>query len=480
MMGLCRSCSASTRRRSRRRSKCATPTRARWSRDGRAPHPPTTPPRSEQDPSAWWDALRRGAAARPARDDVDAVAVAGQQHGLVVLDAADEVVRPAKLWNDTESAPDARVAGQAARRARRRGPTACGSVPVAAFTITKLSWLHRSEPDAWARLARVCLPHDWLTLQADGRVRHRPRRRVGHRLLLGRDGRVPRRPARDRRRATSTGRPRLPRVLGPTERAGTTTRSVDAIVAPGTGDNMAAALGVGARAGRRRVSLGTSGTVYTVSDDADRRRDRRGRGVRRRDRPVPPARVHAQRDQGHRRDRAAARRRPRGARRARARGAAGRRRRRARARTSTASARRTGPTRPARSPGCAPTSTREAARARRVRGRRVRPARRSRRARPRPASTPTATRARRRRRAVAPRTGASLADLARSARRRSRRGASTSPPARACRRPRCCRHATPRRSPPRGVSGAGATVEPDATGRPRRGARRATRRPRDG
>src|SRR3954452_14577061 len=94
---------------------------------GRAPHPPTTPPRSEQDPDAWWSALHAAVdAAGPSARDVAAVAVAGQQHGLVVLDADSRVVRPAKLWNDTESAPDARwlvdqLGGEAAWAA------ACGS-----------------------------------------------------------------------------------------------------------------------------------------------------------------------------------------------------------------------------------------------------------------------------------------------------------------------------------------------------------------
>ena len=75
---------------------------------GRAPHPPTTPPRSEQDPAAWWDALV-AAVAQTGTRDIDAMSVAGQQHGLVVLDESGDVLRPAKLWNDTESAPDAAV-----------------------------------------------------------------------------------------------------------------------------------------------------------------------------------------------------------------------------------------------------------------------------------------------------------------------------------------------------------------------------------
>src|SRR5205823_5402323 len=102
---------------------------------GRAAHPPTTPPRSEQEPSAWEAAFAEacGQAGVPGRHRPVAVAVAAQQHGLVTLDARGDVVRPAKLWNDTESAPDAGwLAGQL-----DGGPAAwavaCGSVPVASF-----------------------------------------------------------------------------------------------------------------------------------------------------------------------------------------------------------------------------------------------------------------------------------------------------------------------------------------------------------
>jgi len=224
--------------------------------EGRAPHPPTTPPRSEQDPDAWLSALEIARAGLPA---VDAISVAGQQHGLVALDAHDDVVRPAKLWNDTESAPDAQWLR---RRLDDDGwARACGSVPVAAFTITKLSWLHRVEPEAWARLARVCLPHDWLTWKLGGEL------------------------VTDRGDASGTGYfsaaenvyrtdllafvdgdadwvSRLPGVASPTAVVG---RCGDAVVGPGTGDNMAAALGIGLEPGDVAISIGTSGTVYTVS-----------------------------------------------------------------------------------------------------------------------------------------------------------------------------------------------------------------------
>ncbi|MEZ5373561.1 MAG: FGGY family carbohydrate kinase, partial [Microthrixaceae bacterium] len=132
---------------------------------GRARHPGTTPPRSEQPPAAWWTAFTQALAAAGVDGSTHpvAVSVAGQQHGLVVSDAAGDVLRPAKLWNDTESAPDA------AALVDRLGPEAwaraCGSVPVAALTITKLAWLRRCEPETFRRVARVQLPHDWLTMR---------------------------------------------------------------------------------------------------------------------------------------------------------------------------------------------------------------------------------------------------------------------------------------------------------------------------
>ena len=230
---------------------------------GSRPHPVTTPPRSEQDPHSWWSAFE-GAWQHVGAPTVGAISVAGQQHGMVALDSVGAVIRDAKLWNDTETAPDAgwllkQLPGGAADWA-----AACGSVPVAAFTIAKLSWLHRSEPDNWARLAHVLLPHDWMTYRLTGAM------------------------VTDRGDASGTGYWSaatgeycwdllsiidkdldwlgvVPRVLGPLEAAGTWG---DAVVAPGTGDNMAAALGLALQPGDAVVSLGTSGTVYSVSNTA--------------------------------------------------------------------------------------------------------------------------------------------------------------------------------------------------------------------
>jgi xylulokinase len=238
---------------------------------GHAPHPATTPPCSEQDPSAWWDALGGAiGAAGFAATAATAVAVAGQQHGMVVLDADDEAIRPAKLWNDTESAPDAQWLIDRLADGDRRGEEAwaaeCGSVPVAAFTITKLSWLHRSEPEVWERVARVCLPHDWLTWKLTGAyVTDRGDASGTGYFSAARDEY-----ALDLLTIVDAGVdwiPRLPRVLQPSERAGATIAlGLDAAVAPGTGDNMAAALALALRPGDVAISLGTSGTVYTVSE----------------------------------------------------------------------------------------------------------------------------------------------------------------------------------------------------------------------
>jgi xylulokinase len=228
---------------------------------GRAAHPPTQPPKSEQDPLSWSDAFA-AAWAQCGSPEVASISVAAQQHGLVVCDEKGQPLRPAKLWNDTESAPDA---GWLVKQFG--GPEAwaeaVGTVPVASLTISKLSWLHRSEPETFERMARLLLPHDWLTFQLCGEY------------------------VTDRGDASGTGywSPSsgtwrfdlleivdkdekwplmLPRVLAPTEPAGEWEGG--AVVGPGTGDNMAAALGLGLRPGDVAVSLGTSGTVFAVSE----------------------------------------------------------------------------------------------------------------------------------------------------------------------------------------------------------------------
>jgi xylulokinase len=222
---------------------------------GVAPHPPVSPPRSEQDPAAWWAAFE-SAWAEAGSPAVAAVSVAGQQHGMVAVDSGGAPVHPAKLWNDVESAP------QAAALVEELGAPAwaeaCGSVPTASFTITKLAWLRASRPEAWARVARVLLPHDWLTWRLTRRAVTDRGDASGTGWWSPAEGRV-----RPDLLALVSYEGELPAVLAPEEVAG----EWDGVaVACGTGDNMAAALGLALAPGDVAVSLGTSGTVFAVSE----------------------------------------------------------------------------------------------------------------------------------------------------------------------------------------------------------------------
>ncbi len=246
-------------------------------RSGRAAHPDG----SEVDAQAWWQALLVAVADAGGLDDVAAVSIAGQQHGMVALDAAGWVIRPALLWNDTRSAAAATTLIDevgAAVFARRTG-----SVPVASFTITKLRWLADVEPENAARVAAVALPHDWLTwrLRGYGPAGDSPLGPALHELTTDRSDASgtcyfdPRTNKYDRELlATALRVPNegivLPRVLDPGAAQSIAIEmpsfGTGLTVGAGAGDNAAAALGLGAEAGDVVVSLGTSGTVFAVTD----------------------------------------------------------------------------------------------------------------------------------------------------------------------------------------------------------------------
>jgi len=220
-----------------------------------APHPPGT----EVDPRAWLGAVDDAAAGLLER--ADAVAVGGQQHGMVALDEDGEPVRDALLWNDTRSAPEA-----AALIEELGGPQACadaiGSVLVASFTVTKLRWLRDHEPDRAARVAEVLLPHDYVAryLSGPGTEAFTDRGDAsGTGYFATRDGAW--RP--DLAKAALGHEPRLPRVVPPGDVAAHT--PAGQALGVGTGDNMAAALGIDLRPGDVLVSIGTSGVASTVS-----------------------------------------------------------------------------------------------------------------------------------------------------------------------------------------------------------------------
>ncbi|MCP8999340.1 FGGY family carbohydrate kinase [Pseudarthrobacter sp. RMG13] len=288
-------------------------------REGRASHPDGT----EVHPDHWWRALAEAIDDAGGLADVDALSVAGQQHGMVLLDRDGNVVRPALLWNDTRSAAAAAAlidevgAGEFARRT--------GLVPVASFTVTKVRWVRDNEPENVARVAAVALPHDWLSwrLRGYGPAGASPlgpdldalttdrsdASGTGYwspasgsydlelfRLAFGRDAREasPQEAAEaapDSAAPALDGAVILPRVLAAGEAAGRvhprcfagsnagadTDTGGDAgagggraeiLLGAGAGDNAAAALGLGARPGDVVVSVGTSGTVFAVASEA--------------------------------------------------------------------------------------------------------------------------------------------------------------------------------------------------------------------
>jgi xylulokinase len=231
---------------------------------GRAPHEVTgSGGARETDPEVWWTALKAALAETGRAGEVGAISVAGQQHGLVVTDDAGRPLRPAVLWNDTRSAPDAaqlRDALGAEAWAER-----VGVVPVPSFTVTRWAWLRRTEPEAAAATRAIRLPHDWLTERLAGQAVTDRGDASGTGWWSTRDEDY----VADVLELAELDRSLLPRVLGPGEAAGEVVASElglppGALVGPGTGDNMGAALGLGLVPGEPVVSLGTSGTAYAA------------------------------------------------------------------------------------------------------------------------------------------------------------------------------------------------------------------------
>ncbi|MBT2501323.1 xylulose kinase [Curtobacterium sp. ISL-83] len=260
-------------------------------REGRAAHPDGT----SVDPRHWWDALGAAIADAGGLDGVGAIAIAGQQHGMVALDADGHVVRDALLWNDVRSADAA--AQMVDELGREAWVARTGLVPVASFTGTKLRWLRDAEPENAARVAAVALPHDWLSWRLRG-YGPADESRLGPDLdALATDGSDAsgtgywdpvRREYDPELFELALGRPMrtaetgdedavvVPRVVEPDEAMGTLDVDVllpgdvvapaGLIVGAGLGDNAGAALGLGLGPGDVAVSLGTSGTVFGVTD----------------------------------------------------------------------------------------------------------------------------------------------------------------------------------------------------------------------
>ena len=230
-------------------------------REGRAPHPDG----SEVDPAKWWSATKEAIKMAGGFDGVEAIAVAGQQHGMVALDKAGEVIRPALLWNDTRSAAEAaELNNEMGGAAEIAG--AVGSALVAAFTVSKVRWLAKHENANAQRVAAIALPHDWISWKISGSnsiadlftdrgdasgtgyfdsVKNEYRKDIFAKAI------------------GSNQEITFPRIVEPRVFATKTKSGIP--IAAGTGDNAAAAIGLGAEPGDVVVSLGTSGTAFAVS-----------------------------------------------------------------------------------------------------------------------------------------------------------------------------------------------------------------------
>ncbi len=246
-------------------------------REGRASHPNGT----EVHPDHWWDAFLEAVEQAGGLDDVRALSVAGQQHGMVLLDADGEVIREALLWNDTRSADAAhQLILDLGEGDEEKGVSAwvekTGSAPVASLTATKLRWVADAEPENVPRIAAVCLPHDWLTWKISGSTdirtlttdrsdasgtaymsRFEP---VYLYDLLALALRIDEPAARGIV---------LPKILGPWDVAAHGDPALgwgEIALGPGLGDNAGAALGLELKPGEASLSLGTSGVAAVISD----------------------------------------------------------------------------------------------------------------------------------------------------------------------------------------------------------------------
>lgn len=244
---------------------------------GTAPHTPTFPPLSEQNPGEWWSAFTTSfrsavtkAGATP--DQIIGISVAGQCHGLVALDGNDQIIRPAKLWNDTTTTP------QLMKLRELIGDDAfirsVGSLPTAAFTISKLAWLAETEPANFDKLRRVLLPHDYLTFRLTGRYVTDRSEASGTGYFDSAENRYL--PEFLNYIADRDWDDMLPEVLGPNEPAGKVGPEAleelglagQILVGAGGGDQHAAALGLGVQHSDVVYSFGTSGVVSTVHPKA--------------------------------------------------------------------------------------------------------------------------------------------------------------------------------------------------------------------
>jgi xylulokinase len=229
---------------------------------------------AEQDPRDWWQAcgmaVRKALqTARVRAEDIGCVGFSGQMHGAVLLDASDEVVRPALIWCDQRSE------AQSAELERLFGRDAlirltCNP-PLTNFTLTKFLWVRENEPQAWARVAHVMLPKDYVRFQLTGE-RAIDMADASGTLLLDVANR---RWSKEVLAKTGIDQRQLPalfespEVCGKVSAAGAVATGLRAgtPVVAGAGDQAAGAVGMGiARVGAVSATIGTSGVVFASTD----------------------------------------------------------------------------------------------------------------------------------------------------------------------------------------------------------------------
>ena len=234
------------------------------------------PGHKEQHPHTWFDAVNATVLKVLADSGVDlsrvkGIGVSGQQHGFVPLDENDEVIRPAKLWCDTSTAEECEEIISSLGGFSRTIEEVGNAVP-AGFTASKILWLKRHEPENFARLRWVLLPHDYINFRLTGTRTMEFGDASGTALFD-----VTRRTWSER--AARAIDPRVMTMLPPLVAAGAIAGrlspdlarrwglSSDVVVSAGGGDNMMGAIGTGnVRDGVVTVSLGTSGTIYACSE----------------------------------------------------------------------------------------------------------------------------------------------------------------------------------------------------------------------
>jgi xylulokinase len=251
-------------------------------------HPLSTPRAgwSEQDPADWWQSVRRSIRAVMERTGVTAaeivgVGLTGQMHGLVLLDAHGEVLRPCILWNDQRTAAEcAQITDQVGRERVLR---VTGNPVLPGFTAPKIAWVARHEPEVFGRAARVLLPKDYIRYRLTGEFVSDVSDASGTSLLdVG-----ARTWSDEMLRTLEIPRAWMPEVTESPEisarlsadGARATGLAEGTPVASGAGDNAAAAVGTGiVRPGQVLVSVGTSGVVFAPQAEF---------------RPEPEGRLHA-------------------------------------------------------------------------------------------------------------------------------------------------------------------------------------------